>query len=255
MLVGGAFTTVDGVARNRIARLNADGSLDPSFDPGPGADDTVWALAIQVDGQVLAGGEFTTMDGVARSRIARLNRDGTLDVGLNPGAGPNLQVQAVSVQPDGKVLIGGYFTSFDGTDRNRIARINMNGSLDTSFDPGTGAGGPVRSVRLQPDGKVLIGGNFTTYNSVERIRIARLNSTGVLDNSFDPGIGPNDQVLAMAVHDSKVFIGGYFTTVDGTAATASPASTPTGPWTPALIPASGRTTGCYPWRSRPTVKC
>jgi uncharacterized delta-60 repeat protein len=215
VLVGGAFATMDGVARNRIARLNADGALDTGFDPGTGADHTVWSVVLQVDGKVLMGGDFTTVDGVGRNRIARLNGDGTLDVGFDPGTGASNQVQAVAVQPNGKVLIGGYFTSVDGTGRNRIARLNADGSLDTTFDPGTGADNAVRAVAVQPDGKVLVGGAFATIDGVARIRIARLSDAGTVDAGFDPGTGANDAVLAVVIHDSKVLIGGYFTTVDG----------------------------------------
>jgi uncharacterized delta-60 repeat protein len=216
VLIGGAFATFDGVARNRIARLNATGSLDTSFDPGTGADATVWALALQADGKVLVGGEFTTVDGTGRNRVARLNGDGTLDVGLDPGTGASNQVQAVVYQPDGKVLIGGYFTTVDGMGRNRIARLNANGSLDATFDPGTGADSAVRAVALQPDGRVLIGGSFATINSVTRNRIARLSAGGVVDSSFNPGTGANDTVYAIAVQtDHKVLIAGAFTSVNG----------------------------------------
>ncbi|MBU1877335.1 MAG: putative Ig domain-containing protein, partial [Chloroflexi bacterium] len=217
VLVGGAFATMDGVARNRIARLDTTGALDTAFDPGAGADDTVWTLAVQADGKVLIGGEFTTVDGTGRNRVARLNGDGTLDVGFDPGTGASNQVQAVVPQPDGKVLVGGYFTTMDGTGRNRIARLNANGSLDTGFAPGTGADSAVRAVALQPDGKVIIGGAFATVNGVVRTRIARLDATGMLDVGFDPGTGANDTVVAVAVHNGKVIVGGYFTSVNGTA--------------------------------------
>jgi uncharacterized delta-60 repeat protein len=217
VLVGGAFSTLDGVARARIARLNAGGSLDAGFDPGAGANDTLWSVVLQADGKVLVGGDFTTVDGTGRNGIARLNGDGSLDIGLDPGTGASNQVQAVVHQVDGKVLIGGYFTTVDGTSRNGIARLNANGSLDTSFDPGTGADSAVvRAVAVQPDGKVLIAGNFTKVDGVTRNRIARLSAVGAVDTGFDPDDGANDEVIAMAVHDGKVLIGGYFTAIDGT---------------------------------------
>ena len=83
------------------------------------------------------------------------------------------------MQPDGKVLIGGSFTSVNGTNRNRIARLNADGSLDSSFNPGTGANGAVRAIVVQPDGNVLIGGNFTTVNGVLRPYVARLYGDSV----------------------------------------------------------------------------
>ncbi|MEX2579245.1 MAG: MBG domain-containing protein [Verrucomicrobiales bacterium] len=218
VLIGGYFTSYNGVARNRVARLNADGSLDTGFDPGSGASSSVRSVAVQADGKVLIGGWFSSYDGVTRNRIARLNGDGSLDVGFDPGTGANDRVYSVAVQADGKVLIGGRFSSYDGVTRNRIARLNADGSLDTSFDPGSGASGTVYSVAVQADGKVLIGGWFSSYDGVTRNRIARLNGDGSLDVGFDPGTGANDRVYSVAVQaDGKVLIGGRFSSYDGVA--------------------------------------
>ena len=223
VLIGGAFESYNGTPRVRIARLNSDGSLDASFNPGTGANNIVYSVAAQSDGKVLIGGLFTTYNGTARNSIARLNSNGSLDPSFNQGIGANDTVYSVAVQPDGKVLIGGNFTSYNGTARTRIARLNSNGSLDLSFNPGTGATGPnepqyVYSVVVQSDGKVLIVGRFTSYNGTLRNYIARLNSDGSLDTSFDPGTGPNGGVGSIAVQpDGKMFIGGGFTSYNGTA--------------------------------------
>jgi uncharacterized delta-60 repeat protein len=218
VLIGGAFTTYNDVARNRIARLNADGSLDTSFDPGSGANGAVHSVAVQPDGKVLIGGSFTSFDGVTRNYIARLNADGSLDTSFNTGTGANGWVRSVAVQTDGKVLIGGSFTTYNGVARNFIARLNTDGSLDTSFlNTGTGASSIVRSVAIQDDGKIVIGGDFTTYNGVSRNRIARLNAGGSLDTSFNPGTGASSSVEAVAGQDDgKILIGGAFTTYNGT---------------------------------------
>jgi uncharacterized delta-60 repeat protein len=213
VLIGGDFTTVNEVGRNRIARLNANGSLDTGFDPGTGADGTVYTIAVQLDGKVLIGGNFTTINGVGRNRAARLNTDGSLDASFDPGTGATFAVRALVIQPDGKVLIGGQFTQVNGVDRNHIARLNSNGSLDAGFDPGTGANGWVYGVALQSNGKVLIGGNFTQVNGVGRYCVARLNANGALDTGFDPGTGANGAVYTVALQsDGKVLIGGSFTT-------------------------------------------
>jgi len=217
VLIGGRFTDYNGTSRNRIARLNADGSLDAGFNPGTGANDEVIAFALQPDGKVLIGGRFTNYNGTPRNRIARLNADGSLDAGFNPGTGADLDVVALSLQPDGKVLIGGDFNNYNGTSRNKIARLNADGSLDASFNPVIGANNTIRSFALQPDGKVLIGGSFTTYNGTPRNRIARLNADGSLDDSFNPGTGANDWVNSLALQpDGKVLIGGWFTSYNGT---------------------------------------
>jgi uncharacterized delta-60 repeat protein len=175
VLIGGDFDQLYGASpRNRIARLNVDGTLDATFDPGTGANDEVLRLALQSDGKVLIGGRFTEVGGVARNRIARLNANGTLDATFDPGTGTNGTPLHLALQPDGKVLIGGEFTEVDGVARNRIARLNANGTLDTTFNPGAGADYIVNSVSVQPDGKVLIGGWFTQVGGEAHPRIARL---------------------------------------------------------------------------------
>ena len=231
ILIGGDFTEVNGAKRNRIARLNADGSLDDSFDPGTGpATDTPWDppvvqhLALQPDGHVIVTGDFNEFSGVPKERFARLNADGTLDsaftfiLARDDGNG---SISTISVQPDGKMLIGGNFTKVNGVNRNRIARLHADGSLDASFDPGSGITGEesafvsVSSVALQPDGKVLIGGEFTHFNDTPRIGIVRTKPDGSLDASFDPGTGPNNEILSMAMQpDGHVLIAGAFTAYD-----------------------------------------
>jgi len=220
VLVGGDFTTVNGVSRNRIARLNPDGSLDETFLDGlSGASGTVQCLAVQADGKVLIGGDFTIVNGTTRNRLAQLNPDGSLDQSfLNGLNGPNSTVLSLAVQADGKVLMGGSFTNVNGVSRQYIARLNPDGSLDETFLNGmSGANGYVRCVAVQADGKVLIAGGFTAVNGVSRNYIARLNPDGSLDESFLHGLsGANGSVDCLAVQaDGKVLIGGSFATVNG----------------------------------------
>ena len=80
----------------------------------------------------------------------------------------------IAVQSDGRIVIGGRFTSYDGVARNRIARLHTDGSLDESFDPGVGLDDFPEAIAVQSDGKILIGGNFTSYDGVARNRVARL---------------------------------------------------------------------------------
>ncbi|HWT01469.1 MAG TPA: Calx-beta domain-containing protein [Pyrinomonadaceae bacterium] len=225
ILIGGKFLNYDGTARTRIARLNPDGTLDASFNPGTGANDIVYAIAVQPDGRILIGGAFTDYNGTARSRIARLNPDGTLDASFNPGAGAAgtvPDVRTILLQPDGKAIIGGNFTMYDGAARGRIARLNSDGTLDTSFAAGAGAtGGGVFAMALYSDGKVFVGGAFTMYDGAARGRVARINSDGTLDATFNPSTGAegsNINVWAVAIQpDGGVLIGGNFTVYNGTA--------------------------------------
>jgi uncharacterized delta-60 repeat protein len=216
IIIAGQFTDYNGVGRSRIARLNADGSLDTSFDPGMGANSTILTTAIEADGNIIIGGLFTQYNGVEINRIARLNADGSLDTSFNPGTGANSTVFSTAIQADGKIIIGGGFTQYNGVGRNRIARLNGDGSLDTSFNLGSGVGNTVETTAIQANGKIIIGGNFSTYNGVGRNRIARLNPDGSLDTSFDPGTGANSTVFSTAIQeDGKIIIGGGFTQYNG----------------------------------------
>ena len=192
---------------------------DPTFNIGTGADAQVNALVLQPDGKVLVGGAFSDFNGTALNRIARLNADGSVDTSFNPGAGADGDVYALALQPDGKILLGGFFTTVDGTARNHIARLNANGSLDTSFNPGAGADNFVLGLVLQPDGKVLLSGAFSSVDGTIRGQIARLNADGTLDINFDPGTGANGKYTwGLALQpDGKVLLGGGFSDFNGTA--------------------------------------
>ena len=139
------------------------GTLDAGFlATGAGADGWVSSVAVQSDGKILIGGDFTTYNGTSRGHVARLNSDGSLDTGfLATGGGANNYVLSVAVQSDGKVLIGGWFTTYNGTARGHVARLNSDGSLDTGFlATGVGTNSTVRAVAVQSDGKVLIVGEL-----------------------------------------------------------------------------------------------
>jgi uncharacterized delta-60 repeat protein len=222
ILIGGSFTLVNGVPRNRLARLNVDGSLDMSFDPGAGPDKSVAVLALQPDGKILLAGAFTTFNWENRSRLARLNPDGSLDSSFDPGAGPEKSVSALALQPDGRMVVGGQFFTFNGLPRNYVARLQTDGSLDMAFNPNLGliTAGGVLAAQTQVDGKVVVAGEFTT---AQGINIARLNADGSKDASFNPGTGPSvpkyccPWVLCMALQpDGKVLAGGDFTKFSGT---------------------------------------
>ena len=146
-----------------VARLNSSGSLDTGFNPGAGANSTVYSVALQPDGKAITVGDFTSVNGVSRNRIARLNADGSLDVSFNPGTGASNTLYSVAVQPDGRVAIGGDFVGINGVNLSRIALLHPDGSVDTRFSPGGGGlNGTVSSAALQGDGRLLIGGGFTS---------------------------------------------------------------------------------------------
>lgn len=213
-IVVGGFANYDGVARTRVARINADGTLDETFNTGTGANNTVQTAAVLPDGKVLIAGWFTNYNGTPCNHIVRLNPDGTLDPSFVGGS--NNAILGLAVQPDGKILIVGLFTNSGFQPRNHIARLNTDGTIDMSFDPGTGPNGNVEAVVVQPDGKVVIGGQFTQVAGVSRNRIARLNADGTLDAGFDPGSGANDNVITIAHQaDGRIIAAGSFTQFNG----------------------------------------
>src|SRR5690606_21892439 len=112
------FNSFNGTARSRIARLNTDGSLDTTFNIGSGFNYRVYSIVTQTDGKIIVGGEFTSFNGTPRNYIARLNTDGSLDTTFNVGTGFNLSVNSISPQTDGKIIVGGWFSSFNGTSRS-----------------------------------------------------------------------------------------------------------------------------------------
>ncbi|MEZ4947520.1 MAG: T9SS type A sorting domain-containing protein [Cyclobacteriaceae bacterium] len=217
VLLGGRFTNYNGVPINRIARVNSNGSFDNTFNLGSGVNGAIHSIALQQNDKLLIGGEFSSYNGIPRKNIARVNSNGSLDITFNPGSGANKRISTIAIQSDNKVLIGGIFTDYNGTQINSIARINADGSLDLTFDPGSGSNREIYSIAIQSDNKVLIGGGFTDYNGTQINRIARLNSDGSLDETFDPGLGADNRVSSIAIQpDGKILIGGYFSNYNGT---------------------------------------
>jgi len=262
VLLGGDFTVVAGATRGHVARLNADGSTDLTFlNNLAGANASVYSTALQPDGKILIGGIFHSVNGLAKTGLAQLTTNGVLDMSFNAltGSAPfavqadgkllvdtalltgdtshdslfrlnvngtrdtnwtvaqiNGTVSALALQSDGKIILGG-IVSVNGTNRQGVARLNTNGVLDATFLNGmTGVPGLITCVTVQSDGKVLIGVYFFFVNNVNRTRIARLNSDGSLDTTFQNGMaGADGELEAIAVQpDGKVLIAGYFRSVN-----------------------------------------
>jgi uncharacterized delta-60 repeat protein len=209
VVIGGSFSSVLGNSRSKIARLNANNTLDFGFDPG--ANNTVRALAVQPDGKILVGGNYTQIAGVGQSFLARLDSNGALDSAFAPSV--NGEVWCVIPQADGKILISGIFSTVGGVTRNKMARLNADGTLDMGFDPNPNS--YVYVIRAMPDGKIYVGGWFTgTIGGISRSYLARLNADGTGDSSFNASV--TDYVIdIVAQADGKLMIGGYFNSAGG----------------------------------------
>jgi uncharacterized delta-60 repeat protein len=219
IIVGGNFTSYNDTAVNRLVRLNPDGIIDKDFIITQGFSSEVRAIALQSDGKILAGGLFTSYDGTPANRLVRLNPDGTLDTEFNIGTGFNNAPLSLVIQQDNLIIVGGAFTSYNGTPASRIARLNPDGSLDNAFIPGTGFNNIVRSVALQSNGKILVSGEFSGYGSSVVNRLARLNPDGSLDIDFTMtmGEGFNSNVYSVILQpDGNILAGGNFTAYRGT---------------------------------------
>ncbi len=199
----------------------AAGVFDTGFNVDLGGG-YVTATAIQPDGKILLGGSFTTVNGQSRTRVARLNSDGTLEgmASFNIGTGADGPVNWITVQPDGQIVIGGRFGKVNGRTCVGVARLNSDGSVESSatFNSPTNIDYPLWAMVVQPDGKILLGGDFHSINGQPRFHLARLNVDGSLEgtNTFNLGSGPENPVASLAVQDDgKIVLGGAFRTYNG----------------------------------------
>ncbi len=205
ILAGGSFG---------LRRLNSNGSNDGTFVAQPNG--AVNKIVIQANGRIMIGGAFTQVGAVIRGRIARLNEtDGSLDATFNPPGGANGIVNDFDLQSDGKVVLGGEFTSLNGAQRLRVGRLLPDGSLDATFVQV--ADGSVRAVKVQPDDKVLIGGSMAYVQGQSQVGFARLNANGTLDPTMTAH--PNTSVYDIGLQaDNKILLTGEFILVNGLSA-------------------------------------
>jgi len=235
LYVGGAFTSYDGITRRALAKVAVgqpgrnDGTPDAMFDAQiEGSVENgaphVQTISVQPDGKILVGGSFARVLGEDRVNLVRLLPDGSLDAAFSPN--PNGPVNAIALQPDGKILIGGAFSSLNGVPGfQRLARLNVDGSVDTGFVTGTGLNGPVNAIAVNLDGDIFVGGQFTSYGPFTGYnRMIKLSSTGVLDRKFNAAPGFDNEVNDICLRSTgSLLVSGYFSSV-GNDALRSPAA-------------------------------
>jgi hypothetical protein len=184
--------------------MNPEGTLDNAFNPTGGMNSDVYAIALDSSGKPYVGGRFSTVNGTARNRIARMNADGSLDTAFNPTGGMDDAVEGIAIDSSGKLYAGGYFTTVNGTARNFIARMNADGSLDTAFNPSLNAG--VVAIALDKGPNIFYTPN-AGFNGVDTFQYTAtdgtastpttvtvlVNDSPTLDNSGSPTLNPQNQ--------------------------------------------------------------
>ncbi|PYS99491.1 MAG: hypothetical protein DMF63_11580, partial [Acidobacteria bacterium] len=224
IIIGGAFTAYAGQTVGFIARLEANGNFDATFNSAGGIGNAAGAggalneISVAADDRIYISGAFTTYNGTNINRLARLTVDGSLDPTFAVGTGlTGSNAGVIEQAPGGKIIISGFFTAYNGTTVPRFARINSDGSLDTTFAIGTGPVGAPAAVKVLPDGKILAGGGGATFNTVARNGLVRLNADGSVDSTFDAAITGSSVTSFARQSDGKIIISGNFTLVGGTA--------------------------------------
>ena len=213
LLLSGDFQAYNDHPTPGITKVNVDGTVDAAFQPGYSSG-SIASMAVLPDGRILLGGEFAFV-AQPTVRLMRLHPDGQIDETFDPGTGPNAEPTLIVRHPDGRLLLAGGFTSYAGVPRQGLALIHPDGSLDLTFDPGTGVDGIVLAACVQSNGHILIGGSFTQMNGLARRGIARLTPDGLVD-SFDPASGTSGTVHSLAVDDTgRIYAGGQVLHMQG----------------------------------------
>ncbi|MBO9633279.1 MAG: hypothetical protein J7578_09185 [Chitinophagaceae bacterium] len=204
ILIAGSFTMVNGQPRGGVARLNTDGTLDPTFNTGIGiknsrATTRAWCLEVKeatdpAKSKIFIGGDFQEYDGVTTGSVVRLNLDGSLDKTYKPKVVDyGVVYDMVYDKANDFLYIGGEFYTVDDVDICRLARLKPDGKLDLTYRIGpTTYNRPhssVTSLFLNADGKLLAGGYFDKVNNIHRGGLARFNLDGTLDMNFNTGVG------------------------------------------------------------------
>lgn len=187
MYITGLFTQYDGVDANRIIKVLQDGSIDPLFLYGTGFNNTSIDTHVMIDDSVYITGYFSSYKGLACHNMIKLLHSGDIDISFNVTTGFNTgvgQPNYVFGTPDNKLIISGYFTSFNGISRNRVLKLNLDGTEDPSFVVGTGFDDNAK-VRYSPTlGKYIGYGAFTSYNGVASNGTIILNLDGSIYKTF-----------------------------------------------------------------------
>lgn len=197
-VIGGSFTNVNGQSLKHIARLDTLGAVDTTFKIGIGFTgfgvtiNPVYSVKIQNDGKILAGGDFIFYQNYTANKMCRIKENGDVDSSFcnNLVGGFDNVITNIKIQSDGKIVVGGKFTSCSGSTVKKIARLEATGLLDINFNNSSvGPDGDVNVIVIENTGKIYVGGSFNFYGNAMVHHISRLTSQGVFDPSFAVGNG------------------------------------------------------------------
>lgn len=195
---------------------------DNSFNTGTGFDlsSKVFVIKKQSDGKLILGGSFNTYNGIPVGKIVRLNTDGSLDSTFVTGSGFNDDVLTIDLQSDGSIIVGGKFTSYNGSSTPRkISKLDTTGLFDSSFAfnlPPIASVNKISSIAVASDNSIYIGGSFVSPGG--RISISKLTPTGSLDFTFFATFGGSGNDLIEVIrlqNDGKLVCGGSFISCNG----------------------------------------
>jgi len=236
IIVGGTFTSYDGSGCNGIIKLRPDGTIDQTFyenmSSGFGSGGSVSAIGVDASANIIVGGNFTSYDGSGCSDIIKLRPDGTIDKTFyeNMGSGIGIvgvgsYVKAIGVDASANIIVGGNFTSYDGSGCSDIIKIRPDGTIDQPFYENMGQGirggaGIVNAIGVDASANIIVGGNFTSYDGSGCNGIIKLQPDGTIDQTFYENMssGFDGVVYAIGVDASaNIIVGGLFTSYDGSA--------------------------------------
>jgi uncharacterized delta-60 repeat protein len=221
-LIGGNFFTNQFF--NNFMCVEPNGTVDTTFI-GNGQDvyGEIYDIEILDNNDIIIAGNFNQYNNLTANRIIALNSDGSIDNSYNFGNGANNSIFDITIQLNQKIVLAGFFTQFNGSNSSKICRLNQDGSLDATFNSGTGFpnNSYIWETYIKEDGKILVGGEFNSYNGVNRRSLIQLNNDGSVDMNFDTGIGFNNGATLTPVksliilENEQILVGGYFTSFNG----------------------------------------
>ena len=185
----------------RTVRLNSDGTLDQTYQVANTSNATIRSVTQLANGQALIEGTIRNINGINDQTLLLLNSNGTIDTSFLPVIQANGEVKTMARQADGKIVVGGEFTEINGQNARRLARFNANGTLDTTFQPGSGFNFSVEDLAVQPDGRILT----MTINT-----LVRFESNGAPDNSFTHLLDGSWFSRVLLLADGRLLVGGHF---------------------------------------------